>query len=163
MSSTYTASRVGIALDATAILAVDNLRVLESNSIDGVVALSTDGSNAETVAARAVHIINNNLSSTGDRNTVILVVHLDILQGNVVTRGDVESIAVVGCGLAAASRVRLISCSVVQNKTREDDVLATSDTKAVNGPVHDVQVGDLGVVGLFDDEEVIRPRNTSQQ
>jgi hypothetical protein len=161
MSSTYTASGIGIALDAATVLAVNNLRVLESNSINGVVALSTDGANAETVATRAVHVVNNNLSSTGNCNTVILVVNLDILQGNVVTGRDIESVAVVGCSLAAASRVRLVPCGVVQNETGEDDVLASSDAEAVNGPVHDVQVGDLGVVGLLNDEEVVRPGHIS--
>lgn len=158
MSSTYTASGVGIALDAATVLAVDNLRVLESDSINGVIALSTDGANTEPVATRAVHIVNNNLGSTGNCNTVILVVNLDILQGNIVAGRDIKSIAVVGCGLAAAGRIRLVSCGVVQDKTREDDILASSDTEAVNRPVHDVQVGDLGVVGLLDDEEVVGPR-----
>jgi hypothetical protein len=31
----------------------------------------------------------------------------------------------------------------------------------VHRPVHDVQVGDLGVVGLLDDEEVVRPKHIS--
>jgi hypothetical protein len=31
----------------------------------------------------------------------------------------------------------------------------------VDRPVHDVQIGDLGVVGLLDDEEVVGPRHIS--
>jgi hypothetical protein len=157
VSSTYTASGVGIALDATAVLAVNNLRVLEGNSIHGIVALSTDGSNAKTVATGAVHVVDDNLSSTGNCNAVILVVHLDVLQGDVVTRGDVKPVAVVGSSLATARRVRLVSSSVVQKKTGKDDVLASSDREAVNGPIHNVQVSDLRVVGLLDDDEVVGP------
>jgi hypothetical protein len=30
----------------------------------------------------------------------------------------------------------------------------------VDRPVHDVQVGDMGVVSLLDDDEVVGPRHT---
>lgn len=158
--STYTAGRAGVGLDAATVLAVDHLRVLECDAINGVVALPTDGANAETVATKTVNIVNSDLCSAGNRNTVILVVHIDILKGNVVTRRDVKTVAVVSSWLTATSSVRRESCGVVQNKTGENDVLAASDIKAVDRPVDDVQVGDMGVVSLLDDDEVVGPRHT---
>lgn len=155
--STYTAGRAGVGLDAATVLAVNHLRVLECDTINSVVALPTDGANAETVATKTVNIVNCDLSSAGNRNTVILVVHIDVLKGNVVTRRDVKTVAVVSSWLATTSRVRRESCGVVQNKTREDDVLAASDIKAVDRPVHDVQAGYMGVVSLLDDDEVVGP------
>lgn len=114
------------------------------------------------MATRAVNVVNNDLGSTGDSNTVVLVVDLDFLESDVVTGGDVEAVAVVSSRVITTGAVGLITGSVVQHNTGDGEVLAPSDVETVNGPVHDVQVSNLGIVGVFDNNEVVGPRNLTQ-
>lgn len=113
------------------------------------------------MASRAVDVVDNDLGSTGDSDTVVLVVDLNVLESNVVTGGDVEAVAVVRSRVITTGAVGLITGTVVQDDSRNGEVLAASNVKAVNGPVHDVQIGDLGVVGLFNDDEVVGPSDSS--
>lgn len=76
---THTASSLRVGLDTASIRAVHDLGVLEGHSVHGVVALTTNRPDAETVTTGAVDVVNRNLGSTGDSNTVILVVDGDVL------------------------------------------------------------------------------------
>ena len=58
-----------------------------------------------------------------------------------------------------AGGVGLITIGVVQAKTRDGEMLDAADVEAVNGPAFDAQIGDLGVVQLLENDEVVRPRN----
>lgn len=60
--------------------------------------------------------------------------------------------------IVTASRVGLITVRVVQGKAGKGDVLNTGDIETVNGPVLDVEVGDLRVVKLLEDDEVVGPK-----
>lgn len=132
--------------------------VIESDSVDGVVALATNGADAQTMTTGTVDVVNHNLSSTCDSNAIILVLDNNVLQSHVVTGRDVEAIGVVSSCIVTASGVGLVTVRVVQSKTRKSDVLNTGDIKAVNGPVLDVEVGDLRVVELLEDDEVVGPK-----
>ena len=152
-----TASGVGVGLDTATVLTVNNLGVLEGHGVDDVVALTTDGSDAQTVTTRAVEVVNDDVGSAGNGNAVILVVDVGILQSNVCTLGNVESVSVVASGIAVASRVGVVTGSVVQHETGDGEVLDIFNLETVDGPVNNVQVGDLGVVDILDDNEVVRP------
>lgn len=132
--------------------------VLEGDSVDGVVALATNRADAQTMTTGAVDVVNHDLSSTCDSNAIILVLDDDVLQSHVVTGRDVEAIGVVCSCIVTASGVGLVTVRVVQSKTRKSDVLNTGNVKAVNGPVLDVKVGDLRVVELLEDDEVVGPK-----
>jgi hypothetical protein len=58
--------------------------------------------------------------------------------------------------------VGLISGGVVQGKTGDGEMLAASNVEAVDGPVHNVKIRDLGVVGILNNDEVVGPRNISR-
>lgn len=156
--ATHTASSFRVGFDAASVRAVQDLGVLKGNSIHSVIALATDGSNAQTVTTRAVQVVNGDLSSAGDSNAVILVIDGYVLQSNVVTRRDVEAIAVVSSCVFAASIIRLVACRVIQSQARNGQMLYTGDLEAVNWPVLDIEVGDLGVIHVLYNNEMVRPR-----
>lgn len=107
------------------------------------------------MSARAVEVVDNNLGAASDSNAVVLVVDGDVLQRHVITRGNIETIAVVSGRVAIAGRIGLISRRVVQGQAGDCEVLDVCYLKAVDRPVLDVEIGDLGVVDLLDDEEVV--------
>lgn len=154
---THTASSLRVGLDAASIGAVHDLGVLEGHTVHGVVALTTNGSDAQTVATRAVDVVNGDLGSTSDSNTIILVVNGDVLQSDIVTGRDIEAVTVVSSSIVTASAVRLIASRVVQSQTRNGEVLDTIDVEAVNRPVLDVESGDLGVIDMLHYNEVVWP------
>jgi hypothetical protein len=41
-------------------------------------------------------------------------------------------------------------------------MLAASNVEAVDGPVHNVEIGDLRIVGILNNNEVVGPRNMSR-
>lgn len=131
--------------------------VLESDCVDGVVALSSNRANAQTVATRAIDVVNHNLGATGDRNAVILVVDNDVLQGDVVTTRDVEAIGVVGSWIITTGRVGLIAIGVIKSEAGNSQMLHAADVEAVDRPVLDIEVGNLGVVELLEDDEMVGP------
>jgi hypothetical protein len=104
-----------------------------------------------------VHIVDHDLGSTGNSNTVILVVHNDILQSNIVTGRYIETIRVVRSWVITTGGVGLVAIRVVQGKARNGEMLSSANVEAVNGPVLDVEVGDLGVIELLQYDEVIGP------
>lgn len=152
-----TASSIGVALNTTAILAVNNLGVLESHGVDDVVALSTNGTDAETVTAGAVKVVNDDVGTAGDGDTVILVVDNRVLDSHVCTLGDIETVAVVGGWVAVGGGVGCVSGGVVQGEAGNGEMLDVFDLEAVDGPVDNIEVGDLGVVDVLNDNEVVRP------
>lgn len=109
------------------------------------------------MTAGAVEVVNDDVGTAGDGNTVILVVDDGVLHGNVCALGDVETVAVVGGWVAVGGGVGCVSGGVVQGEARNGEVLNIFDLEAVNGPVDDVEVGDLGVVDVLDDNEVVGP------
>jgi hypothetical protein len=151
------ASGIGVALNTAAVLAVNNLGVLEGHGVNDVVALSTDGADAETVTAGAVEVVDDDVGTTGDSDTVILVVDDSVLNSNVCALGDIETVAVVGGWVAVGGGVGSISGGVVQKEAGDGEVLGILDLEAVDGPVDDVEVGDLGVVDILNDNEVVGP------
>lgn len=152
-----TAGGVGIGLDTATVLTVDDLGVLEGHGVDDVVTLTTNGSDAQTVATRAVEVVDDDVGSAGNGNAVILVVDVGVLQGDVCALGNVESVGVVTSSIAITGRVGVVAGSVVQHETGDGEVLDIFNLETVDGPVDDVQVGDLGVVDILDDDEVVRP------
>lgn len=113
---TYGAGCARVGLDATSILTVHDLRVQELNTVDDVVALAANRSDTETMAAGAIHVRNNNIGTRSDSNTIILVINVIVIQSNVVTGRDVETVAVVRSGQATALGVRLVTSSVIKDE-----------------------------------------------
>lgn len=150
-----TTAGAGIRLDATTILAVHDLGVFEGHSIDGVIALASNRTDAQPVATRAVQIIHSDLASTRNSDTVILIVDLDALESDVVTRLDVETIGIVSSGIITTGIVGLVTGGVVKREARDGEMLRIFNFKAVNGPILDIEIGNLGIVDFFDNNEVI--------
>lgn len=94
----HAARGVGVGLDADAVLAVDHHRVRKGHAVDNVVGLAADGADGQAVAAGAVHVADGHLRARGDGNAVILVVHCDAVQRDVVARRNVKPVRVVCCG-----------------------------------------------------------------
>lgn len=107
------ASSVRVGLDAAAVLGVDDNRVREGDISDNVVRLATNRSDAETVATRAIHVVNSDVAARGDCDTVVLVVYSAVGQDHVVCRRNIETVSVVACGIPVTSRVGSISGGVV--------------------------------------------------
>jgi hypothetical protein len=109
------------------------------------------------VTTRAVDVVNGNLGSTSDSNAVILVINGDVLQSDIVTSRDVETVTVVSSGVVTASAIGLIASGVVQSQTRNGEVLDTIDVEAVDRPILDVEGGDFGVIDVLHYNEVVGP------
>lgn len=133
------------------------MRVGEDDVIDSVVALAANGADAEAVTSVAVHVVDGDVGATGDSNTVILVVNLDVVERDIVAGGNVETVTVVGCSLGATLVVGHIAGGVVKDQIGYNKVLVAGHGEAVNRPVLDVQAGDLCVAGLLDNNEVVGP------
>lgn len=82
---TYCSSCARVGLDATSILTVHDLRVQELNTVDDVVALAANRSDAKTMAAGAIHVRNDDVGTRSNSNTIILVINMNAIQRNVVT------------------------------------------------------------------------------
>lgn len=131
------------------------MRVLKGHTVHSVVALSTNGSNAEAVTTRAIEIVNGNFGTTGNSDTVILVINGDVLQSDIVTGGNVESVAVMSSSVITTGIIGFVTCRVIQSQSRNGEVLNTVDIETVDGPILDFQVGDLGVIDVLDHNKVV--------
>jgi hypothetical protein len=143
---TYRSGSARVSLDTATVLAVDNLRILESDSSNGVIALSANGTNGKTMATGAIEITHDNVATTGDSNAVVLVVDLDVLQCHSVTAGDVESVGVVSSWVTTTEAVGLVTSRVIESESGDGQALDSADIEAVSGPVLDVEIGNLSVV-----------------
>lgn len=112
----YRASCARVGLDAASILTVNNLRIQELNTIDDIVALAANRSDAKTMTTGAVHVGDDDVCTRSDSNTVILVINMNVIQSNVVTGRDVETVAVVRSGQATALGIGLVAKSVIKNE-----------------------------------------------
>lgn len=86
-----------------------------------------------------------------------MVVDNGVLHGNVCALRDVETVGVVSGWVAVGGGVGCVSGGVVQGEAGNGEVLDIFDLEAVDGPVDDVEVSDLGVVDVLDDNEVVGP------
>lgn len=86
------AGGVGVGLDAEAVLRVEDDRVGEGDVGHIVVALSAHRSDAQTVAAVAVHVIHPYVVPARHSNTVVLVDNHAVAYGEVGRGADVETI-----------------------------------------------------------------------
>lgn len=154
---TNLASGISIRLDAAAVLAVNDLGVGEGDAVDGVVALAADGADGETVTTVAVEVVDDDRATAGNGNTVVLVVHPGVGEGQEVALLDVEAVGVVGGRVAVTLAVGGVTGGVVEDQAGDGQVLGVLDLEAVDGPVQDVEVLDLGVVHVLDDNEVVGP------
>ena len=108
-------SGVLISLDARTVLGVQNDRVAEHHVGDVVVRLAADRANGEPVAAITVHVVDHDVVTAGDGDTVVLVDDNAVANLSVVGRGKVEAIAVVRGGKAIGAVVRCVAGAVVQS------------------------------------------------
>lgn len=98
------------------------------------------------MAAGAVHIAYDNVATTGDGNTVVLVVDLDVLQCHSITAGDVESVGVVSSWVTTTEAVGLVTSRIIESKSGDGEALNSAYVEAVSRPVLNVEVGDLSVI-----------------
>lgn len=154
---TNLASGISVGLDAAAVLAVNNLGIGEGDAVDGVVALATDGADGETVATVAVEVVDDDGATASDGDTVILVVHPGVGQGQEVALLNVKAVGVVGGWVAVTLAVGGVTGGVVEDQAGDGEVLGVFNLEAVDGIVQDVEVLDLGVVHVLDNNEVVRP------
>ena len=76
----YSARGAGVGLDTAPVLAVGDRRVGECNTIEDVIALSPNGTDAQSVTANACHASNYDVGAAGHSDTVILVVDYRVLE-----------------------------------------------------------------------------------
>lgn len=143
---TYRSGSARVSLDTATVLAVDNLRILESDSSNGVVALSANRTNGKTMATGAIEIADDNVATTGDSNAVVLVVDLDVLQCHSVTAGYIKAVSVVSSRVTTTEAVGLVTSRVIESESGDGEALNSVDIEAVSGPVLDVEIGNLSVV-----------------
>ena len=143
---TYRSGSARVSFDTATVLAVDNLRILESDSSNGIVALSANGTNGKTMATGAIEIADDNVATTGDSNAVVLVVDLDVLQCHSVTSGYIKAVGVVSSWVTTTEAVGLVAGGVIESESGDGEALNSADIEAVSGPVLDVEIGNLSVV-----------------
>lgn len=134
----YSAGSAGVGLDAASVLAVGDNRVGERNTVDDVVALASNRTDAESVATNAGHTCNEDVSAAGHSDAVILVVDDRVLKRQAASGGYVEAVRVVSGSQTIADGVRRVSGSVVQIDVGKGEAAAAGDGEAVDRPVLDV-------------------------
>ena len=155
-SMARTGSKTYIGLDASSILAVNDLRVLEDNVGHIVVAFAAYRANRQTMSSRAVHIVHRDVVTGGNGYAIILVDDTTVREHDISVAAEVEAIAVVSSWQAARDGVRGIASRVVEYQIIHRKPAGASDGKAVRRPVLDVQVVDeRGAKSLADNEEVV--------
>lgn len=134
----YSAVGAGVGLDAASVLAVGDNRVGERNTVDDVVALASNRTDAESVAANAGHTRNEDVSAASHSDAVILVVDYRVLERQAAGGGYVETVRVVSGSKTVTNGVRRVSGSVVQIDVEKGEAAAAGDGEAVDRPVLDV-------------------------
>lgn len=66
------------------------------------------------MSTRAVDAIDSDLATACHCDTIVLVVDLSVLEGNVVTLRNIEAIAVMSSRVIATSRVGLVTSGVIE-------------------------------------------------
>lgn len=150
-----------VSLDSTTVLAADHLRIGEGDSVNRVVALAANRADAKTMTTVAVHSVDDDICSASHRDTVILVVHPGVLQGEVAAFLDIEAVGIVCRRVTIALAVGGIAGGIVEGQAGDSKVLGAFNLEAVDGPVLDVEVLDAGVVHVLHYEKVVGPNEVS--
>lgn len=148
--------RVGVGLDAHAVLRVEHHAVLEQDAVDRVVGFAADGPDRQAMAARAVHVGHGDLGAGRHGYTVVLVVHGNVAQRDVVGGTNIKPVRVVRCGQAIADGVGGVTCTVIQEEVGEGEVLVGGHIEQVCRPVHNNQVSEGRVRGVLNNKEMVR-------
>jgi len=133
-------------LNTDTIIRVDNLRVLDQDIVNNVVAAATDGTDGKTMATRAETVKELDTVTRVDSNTVILVVDDSTVNGDVGTSTNVEGVSVV--------TTLGVTGLVVKEDVVEVNLLGTRDTEGLNRSVVDLETLNLGVLEAMSSEEL---------
>lgn len=82
--TTYCSSGAGVSLDACPVLAVGDDRVGERHAVNDIVALATDGSNAQPVSANAGHTCDEDVRPARHRHAIVLVRDVRVLKYEII-------------------------------------------------------------------------------
>lgn len=152
----HAARGVRIGLDADAILAVNHHRVRKRHAVHNIVRLAADGPNGQAVTAGAVHVADGYLRARGDGDAVVLVVHRDAVQRDVVARRDVKPVRVVRSCEPIRYGIWCVASSVVQHQVGHGQVIIACDVEQMCRPILDIQPAERSVVHFLNHNEVIR-------
>jgi hypothetical protein len=109
------------------------------------------------VAAIAVHVVDLNVVSTGDSDTIILVDDDTVANLGIIGAAQSKAIAVMCCRQTVGAVVGRISGAVVQRDVVNVQTSAVTDTEAVHWVILDVDVVDGTLPkNLLQFDEVIR-------
>lgn len=103
---------------------------------------STNRTNGESMAAVAVHVVDEDVVSAGNSNTVVLVYDNTVTDSRVITRSQVKPVAVVGGRQASRAVVGRVSGTVIERDVVDIETGAVADAEAVDGVVLDVDTVD---------------------